>query len=71
MSNAKKYEGGGTVDTAPKPDTTASGRTMKDFIDSKGKPRKDLEATPLKKGGPASSRADGVAQRGKTRGKVC
>ena len=29
------------------------------------------EGAPMAKGGSASSRADGIAQRGKTKGKVC
>ena len=53
------------------PDRLSPGTTMDDLINQKMKPRQDMEITPMKKGGSVSSaskRADGIAQRGKTRG---
>jgi hypothetical protein len=38
---------------------------------TKRNPRTGREMATFKKGGSVSSRADGIAQRGKTRGKIC
>lgn len=55
------------------PDTSASGTSLKEFFNRKAKPRKDDGMVPLKSGGKvssASSRADGCATKGKTKGRM-
>lgn len=53
------------------PDRVAPGATLEDFVPGKERPRKNIKLVPLSKGGKVSSaskRADGIAQRGKTKG---
>ena len=53
------------------PGRVSPGTTLDDLINQKMKPRQGMEPTPMKKGGSVSSaskRADGIAQRGKTKG---
>ena len=56
------------------PGRVAPGTTLDDVINQKMRPgRGDAEITPMKKGGSvasASRRADGIAQRGKTKGRL-
>lgn len=62
-------------------DTSDSGNPMGDYsgannditaeMPTKRNPRTGREMATFKKGGSVSSRADGIAQRGKTRGKIC
>ena len=62
-------------------DTPDSGNPMGDYsgadnditaeMPTKRNPRTGREMATFKKGGSVSSRADGIAQRGKTRGKIC
>ena len=47
------------------------GTTLDDLINQKTKPRQGMDVVPMRKGGSvssASARADGIAQRGKTKG---
>ena len=53
------------------PDRLPPGTTLDDLINQKMKPRQGMDVVPMRKGGSvssASARADGIAQRGKTKG---
>jgi hypothetical protein len=61
----------GAPDMQNLPGKLPPGTTLDDLINDKMKPRQDMEMVNMRKGGSvksASSRGDGIAQRGKTRG---
>jgi hypothetical protein len=77
MKNYKPRRPGTTMDDVVTPEIRAKRKAMMETAaDEATQPSKDAayeasRTTPYKSGGSVSSRADGIAQRGKTRGKMC